>query len=110
MTATVEENGVKDLLERWTRDGCFRDYDLHIKLWCAFEAQGFSGIRLWIEPYERPHRCWRFSAECAMRTSTRAVERAIRAACEDAGYVVEKDFVAALVSNRRARGGFILEA
>ena len=99
---------VKALLDRWAGNGSFQEYDLQIKLWCAFEAQGFIAIRLWIEPYERSQGFWRFSVQCATRTSCIAVESAVKAPCKSAGHLVEKDFVAAVVSGRRARGGFLL--
>lgn len=98
---------VKILLDRWARRGSFREYDLRVKLWCAFETQGFTGIRLWIEPYERSQGFWRFSVQCPTRTSSRDVERGIKAACKSAGFVIEKGFVAAVMSGRRARGGFL---
>jgi hypothetical protein len=36
------------------------------------------------------------------------VESAVKAACKTAGYLVEKDFVAAVVVGGQARGGFQL--
>jgi hypothetical protein len=99
---------VKALLGRWSDNGSFHEYDLQIKLWCALEAHGFTAIRLWMEPYERPHRLWRFSVQCATKTSCLVVERGVKSACEKAGFMVEKGFVAAVVSGGRARGGFVL--
>jgi hypothetical protein len=98
----------KTYLGRWASNGSFQEYDLQIKLWCALEAHGFTAIRLWIEPYERPHRLWRFSVQCATKTSCLVVERGVKSACEKAGFMVEKGFVAAVVPGKRARGGFVL--
>ena len=108
-THDADDDDVKDFLSRWSQDPSFREYELHVQLWCALEGEGFSDIRLRRESYERPHRIWRFTMNRGERHRTSlAVESAVRKACETLCRTVKKDFVAATICGSRARGMFIL--
>lgn len=99
-----------DAIARWESHPGFKAFSLKLDLWSALEAHGFRDIRVRQESYEAVHSLWRFAVGVGdVPATTKAVIQRIREACASIGHPVGKQFVAAVVTRGRARGGFVLK-
>lgn len=100
-----------DSIARWESHPRYKAFTLKLELWYALQAQGFRDIRVRQENYEAVHSLWRFAVGVGdIPPTTKAVMQRIREACSSIGRPVGREFIAAVVTRGRARGGFVLKA